>query len=94
MQKKQQHNIKLQGHLLDGQIAKTHQADLVRCFKSADNKFIIKSAGNGLVQITTAKGSYQLKKHPVIENLYFGQCRNIKCHFTMKKVVAKLIYWS
>ena len=94
MQKKQQHNIKLQGHLLNGQVAKTHQAELVRCFKSEDNRFIIRSVGNGLVQVITAKGSYQLKKHPVTENLYFGKCNGIKCHFIKKQVVAKLIYWS
>ena len=92
---KSQHNVPLAGYTADGKKANTQQADKVVVFWSADFTFKVRnSASKGLV-LTTAKGSYKLTPHMSIANKW--TCRtntNIICHFSKKKLVAKLIYWA
>jgi len=89
---KTQHTIKLAGLLSNGSTAKTHEAWQVVGFASDNFKVSVYAAGYAIVE--TAKGSYQLGLHDTIEDLYTGICNGVKCHFTKKKIVGKLIYWA
>ena len=92
---KTQRTIKLAGVIGSDNIpAKTHQAEYIRVFADADNKFNIRKMTDGNVQLGTKKGCYTLAKHPSIENLFTGICNGVKCHFTKKKIVGKLVYWA
>jgi hypothetical protein len=90
---KQQHFVKLAGYIEDHQLAKTHNADQVSYFCDEDGQFIVKGDGED-VYLQTHKNGYSLKKHPSIQNLYTGICAGTKVHFTKKRIVGKLIYWS
>lgn len=41
--------VKMSGHLLDGTVAKSHQASDVRSFMDAEDKFVVTSAVDGSV---------------------------------------------
>jgi len=87
--------VPLAGYMANGIKAKTHQANNVVAFWSKGYTFKVhRSASNGFI-LTTAKGSYKLTPHMSIVNLW--TCRtntDVICHFSKKKIVAKLIYWA
>lgn len=89
---KVQHTIKLAGCKSDNTVAKTHEAFQVVSFMHPN--FKVNTYEMGYAMVETAKGSYKLDLHNSIENLYTGFCNGVKCHFSKKKIVGKLIYWS
>jgi hypothetical protein len=90
---KEQTIVKLAGYISHDQLAQTHNADQVSYFCDEGGQFIVKGDGDD-VYLQTHKDGYNLKKHPSIQNLYTGICAGTKVHFTKKKLVGKLIYWS
>ena len=92
MPNKVQHTIKLSGCKSDFTIAKAHEASQVIAFMNPN--FRVDTYAMGYALVETAKGTYRLDPHPSIDSLYVGICNGIKCHFTKKRVVAKLIYWA
>jgi hypothetical protein len=90
---KKQHFVKLAGYVSHDQLAQTHNASEVCFFSDEGGQFIVKSDGDN-IYLQTHKDGYRLKKHPSIKNLYTGICAGTKVHFTKKRIVGKLIYWS
>ncbi|MCP4718194.1 MAG: hypothetical protein GY860_01950 [Desulfobacteraceae bacterium] len=91
---KTQHTIPVTGRILDGDTAKTQQASEVSYFMDTKKQFRIHGITNESVIVNTNKGSYTLDAHATIANLFTGIASGIKVHFTKKKIVGKLIYWS
>lgn len=92
---KKQHIVKLNGVMANGEIAKTHQADEVVAFTDENSIFRIPVSVGTHRYVTTVKGSTLLEKVATSHNMFVGVAANgIKIHFTHKKIVGKLIYWS
>jgi len=95
MANKTQTTLAVNGYLKDGSRAQTHNADQVKSFRNPKGSIIIRAMLGSSVTVTTTEGIYELSKHPTIKNLFTGITDNgIKMHFTKKKIVGKLIYWS
>ena len=92
MSKKIQRIVQLTGLTVEGEPAKTHQADQVVGF--GNKNFQVCPDSNGDYRLRTAARLYVLSPHATIKNLYTGTCNGIKVHFCPKKIVAKLIYWA
>lgn len=90
---KEQTIVKLAGYTREGK-ANTSDADRVTDFKDINNNFEIMNSEGSSLLLTTSKGQYTLTAHPSIENLFTGICAGTKVHFTKKRIVGKLIYWS
>jgi hypothetical protein len=91
---KVQHSIKLVGRTVKGEVCKTHQAGLIHYFCSPQLFIHVLKDGKN-VTVSTFKYNYTLTPHASIDNLWTGVSPNgAKTHFTKKKIVAKLIYWS
>lgn len=94
---KKQHNIKLYGCKSNGIVAKTHEADKVVYFTDINRVWrviTVEGSDTAWVKTDNFNMTYKLKKHGSITNLWTGKMGQTKTHFTKKKVVAKLIYWS
>jgi hypothetical protein len=89
---KKPHNIKLQGILPDGHIAKTSDADQVSAFVSIDRKVSVVIRPDRAF-LRTPKGHYQLTKHKSA-NRYQGIVEGNKTHITTKLIVGKVIWWA
>lgn len=87
--------VQLIGVLESGTAAKTHQADDVVRYESADGKIKIRHAtpdDKNTLFLETLKGTYVLKKHEVHNN-YLGICGGIKVHVSLKRIIGELRYW-
>jgi hypothetical protein len=88
--------IKLFGTLEDGTIAKTHQAKEVVMFVSRDRKYKVSYAvshNKNILDFVTPIGTYMLGKH-YMHNYYWGDCKGVKVHVTLKKITGELRYWG
>jgi len=93
---KEQHIVKMAGYLKDGTKAKTHQANQVHEFRDEKGIFTIRNASSIKTRyVVTPKSKTRLQASAFHHNVFMGKADNgVKIHFTQKKVVAKLIYWS
>ena len=89
---KEQVTLKLHGIMANGHDAKTSDANLVTAFVTDDRKYSVVIRDDRAF-LRTAKGNYQLTKHPVA-NRYQGVVNGIKMHITTKAIVGQIIYWA
>jgi hypothetical protein len=95
---KELHKVKLEGRLADMSLAKTHQANDVKLFKSP-NGFITVApmkpteSGTERILLSNRRGQVQLVKHPSM-NYYHGKMGEIKIQVTLKKIVGEFRYWE
>jgi hypothetical protein len=88
--------IKLIGTLEDGTVAKTRQAKEVVMFVSRDRKYKVSYAvshNKDSLFLETPNDNYILGKH-YMHNYYWGECKGIKVHVTLKKVIGEIQHWS
>jgi hypothetical protein len=91
---KKQTIVKVNGYTKAGILAKTHNASEVRSFRNAKGSIKVTSVAGGNVLLHTHKGVYILRPAVNGNNLYTGRADDIIIHFTKKKLVGKVIYWS
>ncbi len=91
---KTQKIISLTGYTAENIPATPQNADQVTYFRNAKNTLHAIVMDTGLICIQTQKDHYILNPHDSIENLFTGVLNGIKVHFTKKKLVGKLMYWS
>ena len=92
---KTQTTVALTGLTKSGTTATTQDGKRVVAFVDVNNRFkVVNSETQGIVTLCTDKGKYPLEIHDSIANLYTGVANDVKVHFTKKKIVGKLIYWS
>ena len=88
--------IKLFEILEDGTLAKTHQSREVVRFQSADRSYKVSYAvshNKNALLLETPNDNYILGKH-YMHNFYLGECKGIKVHVTLKKVIGEIQHWS
>ncbi len=91
---KKQHIIPVAGHILGGDKATPQQTREIAYFMDTNKLFHIHGITEESILVDTFKGSYTLKAHATIKDLFTGIANGIKIHFTKKKIVGKLIDWS
>ena len=85
-------DIQLFGVDKQGKKCSSHNAEEVFCF--TNNKVKVECATNNNVAVTSKGETTILKKHQSIDNLWVGVIRGYRTHFSKKKLVASLRYWS
>ncbi len=92
---KTEHQLCLFGFTADNEVAKPHQANQVIKFEDPEGKVMIYENPVGTFKMVTRKGTYAFTPHGSIQNLFTAVTHDgVKIHFTKKKLVGKLIYWS
>lgn len=66
-------------------------ADIHR-FTDDKNRVSVYILNDYTIKLVTAKGSYQIQRHPSL-NIYAGEFNGHKVHISLKKIVGHVIYW-
>jgi len=83
-------SIKLVGvNVLDSEVKLSKD---VHCFTDIKRRISVAKLDKETIQLTTAKGVYELYKHPSL-NIYQGKCGNHKVHVTLRKIVGEVRFW-
>lgn len=64
----------------------------VRTFTDKDNNFVVSYLDTGSIQLVTAKGTYTLQKHPVL-NIYSATLNGHKVQVSLKAISGWLKFW-